>query len=152
MTFFSKVVLTAILACGIYKPTRTHTVLHIKIKNIWLYCPHRDSQLLQKALPTQESFFIGFFKEEGGVPGGIRTHGPRIRNSVLYPSELREQAIKPFIPMSYGNGNCITPCMGGFSFSHSSPPVEGAHPPCVRPVLPGLLSGCGPCVCPPGVV
>ena len=24
-----------------------------------------------------------------GVPGGIRTHGPRIRNPVLYPAELR---------------------------------------------------------------
>ena len=23
------------------------------------------------------------------APGGIRTHGPRIRNPVLYPSELR---------------------------------------------------------------
>ncbi len=23
------------------------------------------------------------------VPGGIRTHGPRIRNPVLYPAELR---------------------------------------------------------------
>ena len=26
-----------------------------------------------------------------GVPGGIRTHGPRIRNPVLYPAELRGQ-------------------------------------------------------------
>ncbi len=26
---------------------------------------------------------------EHGVPGGIRTHGPRIRNPVLYPAELR---------------------------------------------------------------
>ena len=26
---------------------------------------------------------------EYGVPGGIRTHGPRIRNPVLYPAELR---------------------------------------------------------------
>ena len=25
----------------------------------------------------------------GGVPGEIRTHGPRIRNPVLYPAELR---------------------------------------------------------------
>src|SRR5208337_634824 len=25
----------------------------------------------------------------GGAPCGIRTHGPRIRNPVLYPSELR---------------------------------------------------------------
>jgi hypothetical protein len=24
-----------------------------------------------------------------GAPCGIRTHGPRIRNPVLYPSELR---------------------------------------------------------------
>lgn len=24
-----------------------------------------------------------------GAPGGIRTHGPRIRNPVLYPAELR---------------------------------------------------------------
>jgi hypothetical protein len=24
-----------------------------------------------------------------GVPGEIRTHGPRIRNPVLYPAELR---------------------------------------------------------------
>jgi hypothetical protein len=31
------------------------------------------------------------FRDTGrfGVPGGIRTHGPRIRNPVLYPAELR---------------------------------------------------------------
>ena len=29
-----------------------------------------------------------------GVPGGIRTHGPRIRNPVLYPAELRGLARK----------------------------------------------------------
>jgi hypothetical protein len=28
-----------------------------------------------------------------GVPGGIRTHGPRIRNPVLYPAELRGHAL-----------------------------------------------------------
>ncbi len=28
---------------------------------------------------------------EIGVPGGIRTHGPRIRNPVLYPAELRRR-------------------------------------------------------------
>ena len=27
-----------------------------------------------------------------GAPCGIRTHGPRIRNPVLYPSELRGRA------------------------------------------------------------
>ena len=30
-----------------------------------------------------------------GVPGGIRTHGPRIRNSVLYPAELRGRTFRP---------------------------------------------------------
>ena len=29
-----------------------------------------------------------------GAPCGIRTHGPRIRNPVLYPSELRGRALK----------------------------------------------------------
>ena len=27
------------------------------------------------------------------APGGIRTHGPRIRNPVLYPSELRGRSL-----------------------------------------------------------
>lgn len=27
-----------------------------------------------------------------GDPGGIRTHGPQIRNLVLYPAELRGRA------------------------------------------------------------
>ena len=26
---------------------------------------------------------------KNGAPGGIRTHGPKIRNLVLYPAELR---------------------------------------------------------------
>ena len=34
---------------------------------------------------------------ESGVPGGIRTHGPQIRNLVLYPAELREPP-PAFIP------------------------------------------------------
>ena len=28
-----------------------------------------------------------------GVPGEIRTHGPQIRNLVLYPAELRGQPL-----------------------------------------------------------
>ncbi len=90
MTFFSKVVLTAMLAYGIYKPTRTHTVLHIKIKNIWLYCPHRDNRLLQKALPTQESFFIGFLKRRVAFPAGFEPTAP-------------ELGILCSIHLSYGN-------------------------------------------------
>ncbi len=31
----------------------------------------------------------GLDKRRNGAPGGIRTHGPRIRNPVLYPTELR---------------------------------------------------------------
>jgi hypothetical protein len=30
-----------------------------------------------------------YAKAQGGVPGEIRTHDPRIRNPVLYPTELR---------------------------------------------------------------
>lgn len=30
-----------------------------------------------------------------GVPGGIRTHDPRIRNPVLYPAELRGPSRPP---------------------------------------------------------
>ena len=30
-------------------------------------------------------------EKENGVPGEIRTHGPQIRNLVLYPAELRGQ-------------------------------------------------------------
>ena len=33
----------------------------------------------------------------GGVPGAIRTHGPQIRNLVLYPAELRGPT-QAFIP------------------------------------------------------
>ena len=33
-----------------------------------------------------------------GVPGGIRTHGPRIRNPVLYPAELRRQQVSYGFP------------------------------------------------------
>ncbi len=29
-----------------------------------------------------------------GAPGGIRTHGPQIRNLVLYPAELRMHAFR----------------------------------------------------------
>jgi hypothetical protein len=32
------------------------------------------------------------FRAKTGAPCGIRTHGPRIRNPVLYPSELRGRA------------------------------------------------------------
>ncbi len=30
---------------------------------------------------------------EGNAPGGTRTHGPRIRNPVLYPTELRGRTV-----------------------------------------------------------
>ncbi len=36
---------------------------------------------------------LGKLRMELGVPGGIRTHGPKIRNLVLYPAELRRHAI-----------------------------------------------------------
>ena len=32
---------------------------------------------------------INFVHLKSGVPGGIRTHDPEIRNLVLYPAELR---------------------------------------------------------------
>jgi hypothetical protein len=39
--------------------------------------------------PISKMFnLLGFY----GAPCGIRTHGPRIRNPVLYPSELRGRA------------------------------------------------------------
>src|SRR5579862_3030307 len=37
--------------------------------------------------------------ENIGVPGGIRTHGPRIRNPVLYPAELRGQRTPCYLPL-----------------------------------------------------
>ena len=40
----------------------------------------------------QPQAFSIYWKQLGcGVPGGIRTHGPEIRNLVLYPAELRGQ-------------------------------------------------------------
>ncbi len=48
--------------------------------------------------PTRELGFLGcmkltesVFQHAHGVPGGIRTHGPQIRNLVLYPAELRRR-------------------------------------------------------------
>jgi hypothetical protein len=42
---------------------------------------------------------INWIKVLSGVPGEIRTHGPKIRNLVLYPAELRGQPV-PIIPQS----------------------------------------------------
>ena len=36
----------------------------------------------------------GAYKGANGVPGAIRTRGPRIRNPVLYPAELRGHCAK----------------------------------------------------------
>ena len=42
-------------------------------------------------MPSEQSLehVSGLDKHAWSVPGGIRTHGPRIRNPVLYPAELR---------------------------------------------------------------
>ena len=39
-----------------------------------------------------------------GVPGGIRTHGLKIRNLALYPAELREQRDSGRINLGYFKG------------------------------------------------
>ncbi len=39
--------------------------------------------------------------EKLAVPGGIRTHGPRIRNPVLYPAELRRRTAR-YYPAATG--------------------------------------------------
>ena len=40
-----------------------------------------------------------------GVPGEIRTHDPRLRRAMLYPTELREQVVL---------GTGLEPAMNGF--------------------------------------
>ena len=45
-------------------------------------------RLFEKILNLNPDFSL-FSTSSTGAPCGIRTHGPRIRNPVLYPSELR---------------------------------------------------------------
>jgi len=50
-------------------------------------CPVRSKTAaeIDECYSSKAQFINGLY----GVPGGIRTHGPRIRNPVLYPAELR---------------------------------------------------------------
>jgi hypothetical protein len=50
----------------------------------------------EDAIAVAMAISVSFYAEqqhgrgsEVGVPGAIRTHGPQIRNLVLYPAELR---------------------------------------------------------------
>ena len=45
-----------------------------------------------------------FAAHGGGVPGGIRTHGPQIRNLMLYPAELRGRRRHPTRLLGGGQG------------------------------------------------
>ena len=51
----------------------------------------RDTVGLRTAFAALTTAWFGrsMPRSEAGVPGGIRTHDPRIRNPVLYPTELR---------------------------------------------------------------
>ena len=61
-----------------------------------------------------------------GVPGGIRTHGPQIRNLVLYPAELREPTdTLPHRPAVRGEG-CGTRAHG----ERDTPPSACPPSPC----------------------
>ena len=69
-----------------------------------------------------------------GVPGGIRTHGPRIRNPVLYPAELRRL---PNFSDGKPNSLCPVRCRHlwdhtGSSLLCSSRPTLVAIPGCPR--------------------
>jgi hypothetical protein len=50
--------------------------------------------MLPRMLPREILTFrlLHYVIETIGAPGGIRTHGPQIRNLVLYPAELRAPA------------------------------------------------------------
>src|SRR3990172_4012139 len=53
--------------------------------------PRRSS-----VIPSLSIFVLPRFSVSDGAPGGIRTHDPRIRNPVLYPTELRAQSDRPY--------------------------------------------------------